>query len=379
MRRVWLFLPLLVSLLKLKILIPQSLEESKWYNRIHKSPHQGSSHDHHHHHGGRKTMDIEEDDDIEAFSVFDGRGELEMDSVSKNAMIAACCREGKLQMSLDLFWDKPELNDTISWNTIIAGFEQHGHYKESVELFTTMVENGVRLNEHTFASILGACSGVKSLRLGKEVHARILKDGLCENPYISSGIVDVYSKCHRMDYAELMNRMSGSLFHGVSNKDSVLYNVMIAGYAHNALENKAIDLFNEMIEKGTRPEPVTFIALLSACRHAGFVELGEKYFHSMEKDYGISPEIDHYSCMVDLYGRANMLEKALSFIREIPIQPDAVIWGSFLNACKINGKMELAREAEDDLMRIEGNAASRYVQIANLYAAEETKKAQELG
>ncbi|KAJ8441960.1 hypothetical protein Cgig2_020105 [Carnegiea gigantea] len=431
----------------------------------------------------------------EALQVFnDSSGALDL--VSKNAMVAACCREGKLELALDIFWHDAELNDTISWNTIISGLTQNGFHEEALRLFVCMMENGVRLNEHTFAGILGACSGIKSLNLGKQVHSHVSKVGLMKNPYISSGVVDVYCKCGHMDYANsayvafsegnafsitsmvvgyssignmeearrlfdtlvernsvvwtallsgyvksqqceaafellrellaketkildaliLMNALGACaiqaslhpgkeihcyilrtwmetdeklssamidmyskcghityaerIFDGIVNRDSVLYNVMLAGYAYHGREMEAIKLFEDMSTHGIRPNAATFVALLSACRHTGLVELGEKHFHSMEKDYGIQPEVDHYACMIDLYGRARQLDKAVAFMEKIPIEPDAVLWGAFLNACRMKGNVELAKVAEEKLLRIEGESGSRYVQLANAYAAE---------
>ncbi|KAK8564231.1 hypothetical protein V6N13_005539 [Hibiscus sabdariffa] len=90
----------------------------------------------------------------------------------------------------------------------------------------------------------------------------------------------------------------------------------------------------------------------------------------MKEVYNILPENDHYACMIDLYGRANRLDKALAFMKTIPIEHDATIMGAFLNACRVNKNVELAREAEEILLRIEGDNGSRYVQLANIYAAD---------
>ncbi|KAK6282403.1 hypothetical protein POUND7_016228 [Theobroma cacao] len=431
----------------------------------------------------------------EAFQVYKGGGGL-VDLVSKNAMVAAFCREGEMEMALELFWKEPELNDAVSWNTLISGYQQHGYIEESLKLFVRMGENGVRWNEHTFTSVLSACSILKNLKAGKEVHGWVLKNGLSLNPFVSSGIVDVYCKCGQMKYAELMHLGSGrsntfsvtsmivgyssqgnmvearrlfdsfdeknsvvwtalfsgylksqncdavfqllgefwekeatipdglilmcvlgasalqaaldpgkqthgyilrvgiemdeklfsaiidmyskcghiayagKMFQKVNFKDSVIYNVMMAGYAHHGHESKVFQLFEEMLQQGIRPDVVTFVALLSACRHCGSAELGEKYFNSMTESYKILPEIDHYACMIDLYGRANQLEKAVEFMKVIPVEQDAAIMGAFLNACRLNKNAELAREAEAKLLRIEGDSGARYVQLANIYAAE---------
>lgn len=419
-----------------------------------------------------------------------------LDSVSKNAVLAACCRENELDLALDIFWNVAELHDTISWNTVISGFVQNGLYEKALRLFVCMMENGNGLNNHTYASILGACSGVRNLKLGMEVHAHVLKAGCIDNSFISSAVVDVYCKCGNMDYAKsaytafsmgnafaitsmivayssmgnmvearrlfdtlleknpvvwtalfsgyvksqcceaafelftgllakeantpdvliLMTllgacaiqasllrgkqihsyilrtgmQMDGKLlsamidmyskcghimygeriFAGVKDRDSVLYNVMMAGYAHHGQESEAIRLFEEMGEKDIRPNAATFVAFLSTCQHAGLVELGEKHFYAMERAYGIEPEVDHYACMIDLYGRAHQLDKAAALMESVPFEPDSVLLGAFLNACRINGNLKLAREAEEKLLRIEGESGSRYVQLANVYASE---------
>ncbi|PIN09277.1 hypothetical protein CDL12_18144 [Handroanthus impetiginosus] len=432
----------------------------------------------------------------DSFRVVNGvGGEFMVDLVVKNALIAACCREGDLEAAQEIFLSNPELNDDVSWNTMISGYVQNGCEEEALELFKGMGDGGFRWNEHSFASLLAACASLKSLKLGKGVHGRALKEGMCLNPFISSGIIDVYSKCGNMKYAESVHKTYGmgnifaitsmivgysakgemskarrlfnslaeknfvvwtaiisgyvklqqceeafvlfrkyvanettvadavilvsllgactiraSVDHGkqihayilrmgittdekaisalidmyskcgfilyakriferVSIKDTIMYNVMIAGFAHHGYEHEAINLFEEMVRKGLQPDSVTFIALLSACRHCGLVETGENYFLSMTKDYAVTPEMDHYACMVDLYGRSNRLEKAIEFMEKMPFEPDSIILSAFLNACRGNQNLEPARMAEKKLLEIDRDNGSRYFQLASVYAS----------
>ncbi|CAI8618505.1 unnamed protein product [Vicia faba] len=434
---------------------------------------------------------------LDACNVLSGCYEA-VDVVSKNATVAACCREGKMDMALNVFWRNFEVNDTVSWNTLIAGYAQNGYMDKTLDLFVEMTERGIRYDEHTLATVLSAYSGLKYLKLGKCIHAWVLKNDFCTNQFISSGIVDLYCKCGNIRYAESVYEGIGiksqfevaSLIVGYSSqgnmtkaqrlfdtllernyvvwtalcsgyaksqqceevfklfrefittqalipdamiiitvlgacatqaalclgkqihtyilrirlnmdkkmlsamvdmyskcgnimyaeksfqlmtdkdRDAILYNVMIAGYAHHGFENKAIQLFRDMLKKSVEPDAVTFVALLSACRHRGLVEQGENLFISMQEDYNLFPEIYHYACMVDMYGRANQLEKAVEFMRKIPIQIDATIWGAFLNACQINNNTSLVNLVEEKLLKVESHDGSRYVQLANVYATE---------
>ncbi|KAF3661417.1 hypothetical protein T459_27816 [Capsicum annuum] len=186
---------------------------------------------------------------------------------------------------------------------------------------------------------------------GKQIHACILRTGTAMDAKFSNLLVDTYSNGENVTYARRIFQLD-------VDRDTILYNTMIAGYALHGYENKAIQLFSQTTEQGFQPDEVTFLALLSVCWHHGLVKLGEVYFFSMTQDYKISPGFDHYASMIDFYGRANQLDKAVSLMEMLPMEPDAIILGAFLNAFKMNRNAELAKAAEDKLLQIEGGNGS---------------------
>ena len=95
-----------------------------------------------------------------------------------------------------------------------------------------------------------------------------------------------------------------------NEKDVVLWSLMIKGYSWNGSAKKALDLFQLMRKTETRPNHITFIAVLSACSHAGFVDEGRKLFESMEKEYGLEPGAEYFTCMADIFRRAGLLKDA---------------------------------------------------------------------
>lgn len=122
---------------------------------------------------------------------------------------------------------------------------------------------------------------------------------------------------------------------------------MISGYARHGLGTKALEIFEEMQHSRQSPDHVTFVTVLSACSHAGLVERGLDYFEMME-DHGILPRIEHYSCVIDLLGRAGKLDKIQEYIKRMPMKPNSLIWRTVLVACqqsKDGAKMDLGREA----------------------------------
>ncbi|XP_057490468.1 pentatricopeptide repeat-containing protein At2g37320-like [Actinidia eriantha] len=160
--------------------------------------------------------------------------------------------------------------------------------------------------------------------------------------HVSNALISMYCKCGDVKEALYM-------FKNMHIKDPVTWNSMIAGYAQHGLALEAIDLFEEMKQqKKSKIETITYLGVLSSCRHACFVQQGLFYFNSMA-EYGLEPELDHYSCIVDLLGRAKDLEKARDFIRKMPISPNGVIWGSLLSSCRVRENVWIRIEASECL------------------------------
>jgi pentatricopeptide repeat protein len=262
-------------------------------------------------------------------------------------------------------FDSLEEKNSIVWAALFSGYVKLKQCEAFFDLLREYIAKEAAIPDALILiNAFNVCAFQAALGPGKQIHGYVFRMGIEMDMKTTTAMIDMYSKCGSIPYAE-------KLFLKVIERDLVLYNVMLAGYAHHGHEIKAINLFQEMLERGVGPDAVTFVALLSACRHRGLVDLGEKTFYSMTEDYHILPETDHYACMIDLYGRASQLEKMVLFMQRIPVEhQDAAVVGAFFNACRLNNNTELAKEAEEKLLNIEGDSGARYVQLANVYAAE---------
>jgi pentatricopeptide repeat protein len=144
---------------------------------------------------------------------------------------------------------------------------------------------------------------------------------------------------------------------------------MISGYAMHGYANEVFKLFEEMKHSGIRADHITLVGVLSACSRAGLVDEGYEYFNCMSNYYNITPVMEHYSCMVDLLGRAGRLEEALDFINNMPIKPDASVWSCLLGACRIHNNIELGELAAEHVFELDSKNAGNYVLLSNIYAA----------
>lgn len=281
--------------------------------------------------------------------------------VSWSTMVLGYSKAGDMDMARILF-DKMPVKNLVPWTIMISGYAEKGLAKDAINLYNQMEEAGLKFDDGTVISILSACAVSGLLGLGKRVHASIERTRFkCSTP-VSNALIDMYAKCGSLENAL-------SIFHGMVRKDVVSWNAIIQGLAMHGHGEKALQLFSRMKGEGFVPDKVTFVGVLCACTHAGFVDEGLHYFHAMERDYGVPPEVEHYGCMVDLLGRGGRLKEAFGLVHSMPLEPNAIIWGTLLGACRMHSATGLAEEVLDRLVKSELSDSGNLSMLSNIYAA----------
>eukprot|EP01018_Ginkgo_biloba_P030253 Gb_36839 [translate_table: standard] len=289
------------------------------------------------------------------------RSRLELDVFVGNALTDMYAKCGSIEVAYRVF-DSMSIKDVISWNVIIVGYSQNGLLNDALKLFRRMQLEGVKPSPVTIASVLSACSQLAHMQHGKETHDYLIRSGFESNVLVENTLVTMYARCGCIVYAR-------QVFNKISEKNLVSWNSIISGYGMHGLADDVLALFNHMQLAGMKPDHITFIAVLSACSHAGLVDKGWEYFNSMSQDYGVTPTVEHYTCIVDLLGRAGHLDQAKDFIRKMPLKPDAHVWGSLLAACRIHCNIELGEYVAQHLLELEPENSGYFVLLSNIYAA----------
>ncbi|KAL5703761.1 hypothetical protein ACHQM5_022275 [Ranunculus cassubicifolius] len=259
-------------------------------------------------------------------------------------------------------FDQMVRRDVVAWSAMIAGYAQNGKSDEALELFGDMIKVNMKPNDVTLVSVLSACGKLGSVEIGKRVCSYIESQGLASNVYVASALIDMYAKWGNVAKAR-------QLFDRMPHRDIVSWNSMIGGLAINGFAKEAIELFMKMKDAKVNPNDITFVGLLNACAHAGFIEQGYSFFESMRNDHDIVPKVEHCSCIVDLYCKSGMINKAYNFITKMEIEPNVVIWGTLLNACRIHLNVELAELAVKKLLELEPENSGNYIQLSNIYSS----------
>lgn len=278
-----------------------------------------------------------------------------------SALVTMYAKCGCLDDACKVF-DQMTVCDVVLWTAMIVGHAQKGNSEEALGLFLRMQCAGVKPNHFTFSSALSACANKAALEEGRQIHAHVIKTGCELDPFVANGVVDMYAKCGTIESAR-------RAFDKIHKPDMASWNAIIAGYAQHGHAREAIKAFEQMQQLGINPNHITFVGVLSACSHAGLVYEGRRHFDSLSDEYGITPRMEHYACMVDLLGRAGRLSEAEEFIYNMPFKPDALVWQTFLGACRIYGNMELGEWAAGHLLQLKPEDAATYVALSNIYAA----------
>lgn len=290
--------------------------------------------------------------------------------VSWNGLISSFAESGLCEEAFALFLQFKNLHggnttmrpNVITWSAIIGGFAAMGRFEESLELFRQMQVAEVVFNFVTIASILTACAGLSALCVGKEIHAHVMRLLIEKNTLVGNGLINMYMKCGSPKDANL-------IFEGLDGKDLFSWNTMIAGYGMLGFGENALKVFYHMIDIGVKPDEVTFVAILSACSHAGLVAQGCKLFDEMRRDFRIEPKMEHYSGLVDLLGRAGLVFDAIHIVKSMPIDPNSYVLGALLNSCKMYKNTDVAEDIAAQIFNLDSNIAGSCMLLSNLYAA----------
>lgn len=264
-------------------------------------------------------------------------------------------------VSSEMVFGGMRMRNDVSWCSMVAAFEQNEEKEKACEVFLSARREGIEPKDFLLSSVVSACAGIAALELGRMVHALAVKACVELNVFVGSSLVDMYGKCGSIQDCD-------QAFREMPERNSITWNALIGGYAHQGHADIALALFEEMKHE-VAPNYVTLVCVLSVCSRSGAMKEGMAIFESMRERYGIEPGIEHYACVVDMLGRAGMVDRAYEFVKKMPIRPGVSVWGALLGACRVYGKPELGKIAAENLFELDPKDSGNHVLLSNMFAA----------
>ncbi|XP_010519090.1 PREDICTED: pentatricopeptide repeat-containing protein At5g66520-like [Tarenaya hassleriana] len=269
----------------------------------------------------------------------------ERNTATWNTMITGHLRSGNVRRASEMFKTMPYRN-AVSWSTFISDHVNNGRWVTGLGILRDMMfRTTLKPDQKALSSVILGCSRLDpvGLLLGRSVHGFMVKHVRKISVNAGSALIDMYARFGFMKYAI-------KFFDFMQEKNVVTWTALICGSALHSDARKTLALFEEMQVSGVRPNELTFTGVLKACVNSGLVHEGRKYFKMME-EYGLEPKIHHLGCMVDLLGNAGLIEEAYEVIQSMKLEPNIVIWGSFLSACREHNKLEMAEGVIELVLR----------------------------
>ncbi|CAN6278533.1 unnamed protein product [Urochloa humidicola] len=258
-------------------------------------------------------------------------------------------------------FDSVLCKNAVLWTSMLNGYVECGCPDKALETFDAMLCAKVEPNKATLLAVLSACANLGSPNLGQKVEEHVIAMGLQSDLQVSTGLVDMYCKC-----GSIHIQHARKIFDNVSNRDIAIWSAMINGYACNGEGGEAVILFNEMQNRGVRPDAIVFTHVLTACNYSGLVDEGLNCFHSMTVEYGIKPSIEHYMCMMDLLCKAGHLSSAMKFFREMPVQLRNQFLTLLVSAHRAHGVDSSIEFVSEELLNLDSQDSGHCVLISNM-------------
>nr|GLL41307.1 pentatricopeptide repeat-containing protein At4g33990 [Ipomoea trifida] len=254
---------------------------------------------------------------------------LEWDIIVSNALINLYAKFGELGHAEKVF-NQMVIRDIITWNSMIAAYEQNNHPDKALACFLAMQLNGFRPDLLTLVSLASSIAQTKNFRYSIAIHGFILRRcWILDDVVLGNAVVDMYAKLGYIDYAR-------EVFNKVPFKDVVSWNTIITGYAQNGLASEAIEVYSMMKEcEGIAPNQGTWVSILTAYAHLGSLREGMRT-HGQVFKVGLHLDVFVGTCLIDLYGKCGRLGDAMSLFYEIP-KESPVPWNAMISCQGVNG------------------------------------------
>ncbi|XP_071707361.1 pentatricopeptide repeat-containing protein At2g02750 [Rutidosis leptorrhynchoides] len=257
-------------------------------------------------------------------------------------------------------------------NAFVTGLVRNQVFQRVLEVFKEMLECLIpKPNTITFISVLSACSDLKFLKFGTQVHGLLVKENLGLDMLVGTALLVLYSKCgywhHAYDvFKELRDvrslitwnsMISGMLLNGESENaiglftmlesngvkpDSVTWNTMINGFSNLGKNHEAFLFFRKMQSTGELSSLNTLTSLLSACASISSL-LSGKEIHGYVIRKSIDKDEFLATALINMYMKCGRSSWAFLVFDQFDIKPrDPVIWNAMISGYGKNGESEAA-------------------------------------
>lgn len=273
---------------------------------------------------------------------------FDVDDFVSSCLVSMYEKCGSLVEANNAFRELPQ-GSVQTWNAMLLAFIQRGEGGKALLLFEQMQKAVTTLTDFTLVCALQACSEKGTVGTCKDIHFALVCAGDDERLVVANTLIHAYGTCASIFDAQ-------AIFDVLPSRDVTSWNALIGAYAHKNDWAASLHWYERMQGTSIKPDGVTFLSVFSACCHTGLVKKGLEYLASMSRDHKLTPEIGHYSIVLELLGYAGEFARVEDLLSSMPVQPDLTIWLCLLGACQMHGNVKLGRHAYNQMVHLQVSA-----------------------
>ncbi|MBA0615406.1 hypothetical protein Godav_015546 [Gossypium davidsonii] len=228
---------------------------------------------------------------------------------------------------------------TFLYNSLIRAYSSLHQFSQSLAIFHHMIIAQRPFDIFTLPPVLKSCGHLSHVTLGRQLHGAVVVNGYSSDLANNNSLISMYGKCGELECAK-------KLFDEMSVRSYVSWSALMMGYEKFGMASEVLGLFEQMAGMGMAVDEVTLTTVLTTCSREGMVEKGKEVFENMEERFGVKPGLEHYTCMVDMLGKAGLVEEAEELVMGMVLETDRALWNALLAACRVHGKVEVAERVE---------------------------------
>ncbi|KAE8669009.1 MATE efflux family protein [Hibiscus syriacus] len=295
---------------------------------------------------------------------------FQSDVTSDNILIDMYTKCGDLPASREVV-GRMMCRDSVSWKSMINCYIQYVNYDEALKLASSM-KVVLKVDSITCVMLLSVSTRLVDKDPGKEIHCDVIKLGFDSDLIVNNSMADMYAKCGPLNY-------SVKIFESMKTHDRVTWNKIIAACVQSGDFTFGLRMINQMRSEGVMPDVATVLGILPMCSfftskrqgkeiHGCLVEEGLACFDQMQKDYNLEPRIEHYSCVVDLLSRSQLIYKAERFIKSMPLK-QMQVYGALYLVHADQVATQVAERVAEHAFELKPNDTGYYVLASNINAS----------
>ncbi|KAG8363824.1 hypothetical protein BUALT_Bualt19G0062400 [Buddleja alternifolia] len=264
------------------------------------------------------------------------RAELEEEITVINALLSLYLRVGRIREAQSLFL-RMKFRDSVTWNSIIAGYASNGEWLKALETFYEFVGvRAIRLDSVTVLSILPVCAQLRNLQVGKEIHGYVFRrPALNGDTSIGNALINLYAKCGCTEAAYWT-------FSLISRKDLISWNTMLDAFGGSLLETQFTDLVGCMFLDGIKPDEVAILTVVQFCATLSRIRnVKETHGFSLRSNILLNDsEPTLGNALLDAYAKCGNIEYASKVFEDLSEKRNVVTWNSMISGYLAYGSQD---------------------------------------